>query len=363
MQRTVPNHPSRSASNLSVVLAFSGIAVAVYAAVAVIREFLPRVERPEVLAWALTLDLVVMVPLAWVLLLVRRRRWPAISTLPVFLLSLAGVALMLPRAGRGPLHTIGLLAAPAELLLLGFVAVRAWRGVARYRALHGGAADPGAVLEHLRQAAREVLGVPVAADVLAYELAVLHFALLSWRRRPAAGKADGGDAFAYHRAGAYPAVLVGLLFAVVAELLALHLLISTLWSPVAAWALTALSAYSALWLLGDYRAMVLRPLRLDGRGLEVRIGLRWHLHVPLDAIAAVHPVAATEPWPRDRRSLRATVLAPPRLRIELARPLTALGPYGIRKQVERIGLAVDDGERFARQLDQLLPTAAQPDAP
>jgi len=341
-------------------MVLSVLAVAVYAAVAVVRGFLPRVDRPEVLAWGLTLDLVAVVPLAWYLLLVRRRRWPAISTVPVVLFSLAGAALLLPPTARGPLHTLGLLAAPLELLLLGFVGVKTWRGVARYRALHGGTADPGAVPEHLRQAAREVLGVEAPADVLAYELAVLHFALLSWWRRPAGRDADAPEVFGYHRAGAYAAVLVGVLFAVVAELLALHVLISTLWSATAAWILTALSAYSALWLLGDYRAMVLRPLRLDERGLEVRIGLRWHVHVPLDAIAAVHPVAATEPWPRDRRSLRTTVLVAPRLRLDLTRPLTAVGPYGLRRRVEHIGLALDDGDRFAARLDALLPFTTQP---
>lgn len=326
--------------------------VTLYAAALAVARLLPSLAEADVVALALTVDLVVVVPLLYHFLLARPRGWPPLSTAPVFLLSLAGAALVLPAEHRSGLDLLGLLAIPVELFLLGFVAHKAWRGVAAYR--HQGRAEPEPdALEQLRRAAAEALGVPRTAEVLAYELAVLHYALVSWRRRPAADRA----AFSYHRRGHYPVVLVGLLVVLAAEVPAVHLLLAHLWSPVAAWVATALSIYGALWLLGDYRAMVLRPIHLGATGIDLRIGLRWTLHIPFDEIRAVRPLTWRDAGDRRRDDLDATVLATPDLRLELDPERVARGLYGIGRKVRSVRLAVDDPERFVAQLRRAAPQA------
>ena len=300
----------------------------------------------EVVARALTVDLALIVPLLYGLVLVRGRGWPAISLVPVFLLSLAGAAAIVPRDHRGWVEGLEWLAAPAELLALGWIgwkARQAVRGVRRERAL----SDDGDMLEAIRSAARTILPSGRAAEIVASEVAVLYYALASWRRSPAVA-APG--VFAYHRGSAYGAVVVALLMAMAAEVVAVHLLVSRFWSPAAAWLLTALGLYGALWLLADYRAARLRPIRLTGEALRIRIGQRWSVELPLEAIVAVRRLSAREPLPKDRRRLGALLVGMPQLLIELDREVVAHGLYGFDRSVDAVALQVDEPERLEREL-------------
>jgi len=137
---------------------------------------------------------------------------------------------------------------------------------------------------------------------------------------------------------------------VVVEVAPVHLLVA-LWSPAAAWVLTGLSLYTVLWLLGDYRAVVLRPSLLratpHGEVLEVRLGVRWNLRLPLAAVRAVRRVGARPPAASTPGYLRAVAIGQPRFLLELAEPVTARGPYGWRREVSLLGLTVDDEAAFA----------------
>lgn len=101
--------------------------------------------------------------------------------------------------------------------------------------------------------------------------------------------------------------------------------------------------YTVLWLVGDLRALVLRPIRIEGGRLLLRIGLRWEADVPLAAIAAVErgPSAA---------GLRLGVLGSPNLVVRLRSPMQVHGPFGIRKTAGALLLQVDDPDALAAAL-------------
>jgi hypothetical protein len=180
---------------------------------------------------------------------------------------------------------------------------------------------------------------------------LLYFALFSWRSRPHTGGARA--VFSHHRRIGYGAVAAGLMIVVAVEVVPVHLLLA-LWSPAAAWVLTALSLYTVLWLLGDYRAVVLRPSLLlstpDGDVLEIRLGVRWNLRLPLTAVRAVRRVGATPPPAATPGYLRAVAIGQPRYLLELVEPVTARGPYGWRREVSLLGLTVDDEASFEAAL-------------
>ena len=319
-------------------LTFVGLAVLVYAAAVAVASTLPGLDRAAVVAAALTLDLAVVVPAAYWLLLVRGRGWPRFSVVPVFLASLFAASLVLPEGHHGTLGLLEWVAVPAELALVAFLLSRALRAT---RGLRGGESQ-GDPFDRLRASAREVLEAPVVAELLAYEVGLLYYALFSWRGRPHTGGAR--LVVTHHRRVGYGALAAGLMVVVAAETVPVHLLLS-LWSPVAAWVLTGLSLYTILWLLGDWRAIVLRPSRVVGERLEVRIGVRWNLSLSLASVTAVRRVGA-EPPPAGPGYLCAVAFGQPRLLLELAEPVTARGPYGWKKEVRRLGLTVDDEAAF-----------------
>lgn len=144
------------------------------------------------LSLGFALDLALTVPLLAYVLPVRRADWPFLSLPALALLGLATVLLFGPAGLPLPFRSPDALLIGLECTLLGSViirAARAWR-----RTSDTAAAD---ALERLRAASREVVPLARAADVLAHELALLYYALLSWRAR--ASVPANTRAFSYHR--------------------------------------------------------------------------------------------------------------------------------------------------------------------
>lgn len=324
------------------VAAFVLLAAAVYCAEILLvgPRLLP--DRPELGAGAITFDLVVAVPLLFYLLVVRAARAPAITLVPVVLGSLFGASLVLPEEHQRYLDLAGRLAVPLELLLLGYVAVRIYRG--RSAPVEG----RGGLLERLRATLRQVLPSRLAADAVAHEAALLGYALLAWRARP--DVCEGELGFSVHRGNGYGGTLAAAGFMTIVETVVVHLLVER-WSATAAWVLTALSLYGLVWLLGHFQAVRLRPVLLAPDALYVRIGLLWSARVPYGDIAALERAGAGARARHAPGYLHAVTLGPARLLVELCEPADVDGLYGyVKRDVHRIGLAVDDAERFRVEL-------------
>jgi hypothetical protein len=355
-------------------LTFALLATGIYATAVTMMRVRPALRHPDAVSLGLLFDLLLTVPLAYYLLAVRRAGWPARTLIPLFLFSLTGAALVLPDQREMLKRLSEILSTPAELGLLAWIAVRTVRSL---RSTSGPGADD--MLEQLRTVAREVLPMRRVAEAIAFEMAVLYYALFGWRpgpgslgpakrlaarraRRsePGQGSRDPGPAaarvFTYHRTSGYGAIVFALLMVTAAETIPVHILLLQ-WSHTAAWLLTALSVYGLFWFLADYRATRLRPIVLDGDTLVVRTGLRWTVRIPRAHIAAVH----TKP-PRAERVLRTNLPMTKPLWIELTEPVTAQGPYGIERQARWVSVAVDEAEELRKSVawnDSSSQTSAQ----
>lgn len=175
---------------------------------------------------------------------------------------------------------------------------------------------------------------------------MLYYAFLSWRTPP---PVDRGRSFSYHREAGYGGLFAAVMIAGGVEVFAVHLLVMR-WSSTAAWVLTAVSLYGLVWLTGDYQAMRHRPIRVTGKGLEIRIGMRWSLRIPWDAVKALRPVSYSFTAPKRPDYLHAVVLGTPRYVVDLERVLVASGPYGITRKVRQVGFTIDDRAGFEETL-------------
>jgi hypothetical protein len=318
------------------VVAFLASVATIYSVAIGVVVILPRSRHPDVVATGVMLDLTVVVPLLFAMLVRRRGSWAGV--VPVVLLSLLGARLVLPEAQRAALPLLRGLVVPAELAAVGLIA---WR----VRGAPGGAGG-GDVLERLEATFVAAWPNPRLARALAFELGVIYYGLFSWRSRPPAVL---GRTFSYHRDGSYGAIIFALLMVSACEIVGTHAAVSRV-SGTAAWILTAFGLYGVVWILGDYQAARLRPMTVGPDGLVVRLGLRWSIAIPPEAIAAIAP--APRP-PRPRRApghLHAALLVPPQWEVVLRAPILAHGPYGITKRVATVALAADDREGLRRAL-------------
>lgn len=278
----------------------------------------PFAPHPAWVETAVALDLtVVLTFLVW-WILARELGWSGWALAPVFLATLALAARVMPDGRNATLRALQIGAAPMELAVMVWAARRA--------------RTPGRL-----------------HDALAYEAEVLRTALSS-RRTPAAVE----GALSYHRKSAYGAIVGALLLVTAAEVTAVHLVVSR-WSVKAAWLLTALGVYGALWILGDWKACRSRPVEVRDGVLQVRFGLRWKLDVPLDGIMGLRVPSGRSPGAEPPVDLR---LALPGARIvvlQLDRPVTAVGIYGLRREVRTLGLGLDEPGRLAELLGGATP--------
>jgi len=295
-------------------LVFAALAVAAVAAEYAVVASRGFALHPTGFSAAVIFDLVVGLPLAWWLLVVRPGAARPRTLVPVALAGLAVAAALLP-GERGLLRGLRFLAIPAEVALV----------AAALRRFSGARGD-------LPDRLRAALGGGPVARLAANELAILGLALFSWRSRPEPGT------LSVHRRSGWTAVCVAVLFMSLPETAGLHLLIAR-WSPSAAWAATALGAYGVVWLLGDLRALQLRGVSVAGGLLRIRIGLRREVDVPLAWIASVEDGAAPG-------AERLAVLGAPALTLRLREPVEVRSLFGKARRATALALQIDDPAAF-----------------
>jgi hypothetical protein len=182
----------------------------------------------------------------------------------------------------------------------------------------------------------------------ASEAAVFYYALFAWRARPQS--APGARAFPLAQASGYGMFAILLMIAVIFEGVPLHLLLRN-WSHAAAWIATAVGIYGFLWTLALYRSLSLRPVLIGGETVLLQVGFLWRAEFSRRQIREVRRFSAANTAGRKSASyLSLVVLNKPQWLVELNGPVTVAGPFGRRKSVTRIGVAVDDGDGFGAML-------------
>lgn len=314
----------------------AALLVVVYAIEATIARLPIAAAAPRVLVSAILFDLLVFVPLLCWFAVLRPggKGWQ--SLLLVYLLSLNGALLVL-----GPQHEqvgwLRWLSGPLEIINLLLVAGRIRRTL---KERPGG--DTGT---QTRAVLTSIFGNAVAVELVAAELVVVQYGLLSWR----APTPTGPNRFGTVEKCGWGGMVGGLVLVSLLEAVAVHFLIAQK-SPVLAWLCTALSLYGALWLIADWQAARLNPVMIQGTGpdatLTITAGLRGSATLPLGQIAEARRVLS-HPARRVPGYVKLVTFGPPQFRLHLHEPVTIHGPFGLRRQALYIGLAVDDPEAFA----------------
>lgn len=270
--------------------------------------------HPALFRAAVIFDLCTVLPFAWWLLVVRPGQARPRTIARVAVLAIAVCALLFGREVR-------LLGVPIELALI-YIAYTSVRNALRARK-----ADDAATA--LRRGLSDALGDNAAARAVAAEFSVFWYAVLSWGRPAPAGFT------AYKRAG-WAAIYFALAVCVVGEGLPLHFVLPPAWAMVS----LVLHVYTLLWLLGDLRAMKLRPITVSDGVLHLRIGLKWEADIPLDQIEV-----SSKPEGR-----KLSVIGSPNVVLRFRQPQELHGPFGIRKIETAVSLQVDEPEALLRAI-------------
>ena len=310
---------------------------------------LPVFALRPILPQAMLFDLLVVLPGLFYLLIVRRYRLPLSTVGAAVGLCLPLAYWLIPPAQMPPLRLLHWLPALLEGVTLLALAVRGRRLVRAWRA--AGATET-APFPRLALALEATLGRP--GIILAAEIEMLRYALLSWRDRVPVR--PGAVAFSTHRESGFVALVVmgGVVMGV--ETAVVHLLASH-WSPtVAGWLLLA-DVYALLFLVAHGHAVRLNPVQLTADGLDIQVGFFWQVRVPRAALQAAERLRGDLVPAPDLLNLAQPLLTAPNLLLTLAAPTAVRGLYGTQRTARRLALYVDQPAALLAAL------AATPDFP
>ena len=184
-----------------------------------------------------------------------------------------------------------------------------------------------------------------ASGLILGEGLTLYYALFGWWLR--CDVPDGSKPLTTHQQSGQLALTIGLLLVGVIEGVTVHLLISR-WNPIAAFWITALSAYGMLFFVADIIATVKRPSYLTDTQLQLRLGIRWRAtisHLDIAGILLIHDKPA-----KQSGRLNGAFLTAPNVLVTFHEPVCFTGPYGIQKQVKEFSFFVDDRSVFSQYL-------------
>ena len=181
-----------------------------------------------------------------------------------------------------------------------------------------------------------------------YELALVYYALGG---RPGIVLRSNDVAFTYHRRGGLR-VIYGIAVAIGCfEIAGVHLLVAAL-SPVAAWALTGFELYGVVWVIGLLRSVDRLPIVLDEHGIHIRFGVIYALVVPYEAVQELQRVRLHSVDTKRKNYLNCAFMNAPDCVLKLRTAMRARLPYTLSRNVDEIGLMVDEPKEFLAQLER-----------
>jgi hypothetical protein len=188
------------------------------------------------------------------------------------------------------------------------------------------------------------------------EITIIKYGVMGWFEKDRLS--DDSSSFTCYKESGWSAFLLGILFMIGFESVAIQVLLHDhyIWL---AYVHLFLALYGVLWLLGDYQAIKKNMVTLDSTALRVHIGLRWDFFVPFSNITGAkmgEPDGVKSPLEIKMSKFTSeeklsgyeavTVAGKPNLHLILGRPITVIGPFGRKKRMDRIGLSIDSTEKF-----------------
>lgn len=158
-----------------------------------------------------------------------------------------------------------------------------------------------------------------------------------------------------YRSARSGAITFAFVAVIVIESAAVHFAVAAR-RPMLAWGLTLTSVIAILWLVRDYQALGTGVIRLGDEMLELTIGRRFAIGIPIATIdRALPPTFRDLPAPgttQGRDYLNLTKPAAPNVLLVLREPRRVRLTAGVRRDARRIAFRVDDAPRFLAALDE-----------
>lgn len=304
-------------------------------------------SRPDLIAHpgvslGVTIDLLLFLPLAW-LLITRRTGIPKFTIIPVSLLTLLTATIIIPEGYQQHLNFIKTYLLPVlELAFIGFIFLKSFKTLSHISKQLSPEKD---ALEEIRRSCLTLIDSERLASVVATEIAMFYYVLGSWK-----AMIPGKTQFSTYRESGILSIFAGVLLILAVETIWLHAYLQKI-DLTLAWIITGLSIYSGLQVFAHIKALRSRGHILNPDQLTLRYGLFSEVHI---AYNNIDELVFTSENPTSRSEKKLALLGemePHNLMIKLKQPVTIYKIYGLRSQAASIYFQCDQKEGFRTEIE------------
>lgn len=294
-------------------------------------------NQQDILAIGVSVDIALLIPLTY-FFMIRNSGIPKLTLVPVFVLSLVLAYQIVPIEHQNTLSYIEYLLIPVELTVIGLLI---YHVIKIGRDLDQSKNSLSSFPEILKNILEKRGFRGIQSSLISSEASLFYYTFAGWGSPAPLAKNE----FSYDKG--YQTIFIFILFLLPVETVAFHYLIG-IWSQTLAWVLTAISAYSVFFILGDRNSMRHRPITVTNDSILLPIGLRWKTEISFDQIKNIE-IREADSSKEDFANL--TSFGSGNILIILKEKLTIRGIYGIKKHTDRLSLSIDEHERFLQMLN------------
>lgn len=299
----------------------------------------------ETLTLAITLDLLLTVPIIY-FLLIRKTAIPNTTVIPVIVVGLLLGTYLLPQDGQAYLSLFKIWALPViEISILTFIVFKVRRAIKNHNRSQGLEPD---FFTALKNTCYEILPKKLVIP-FATEVAVIYYGFINWKNRTI-----NKNEFTYHKNSGTPALIGAIIFIIGLETFVFHFLLSN-WSLTAAWIFSGISIYTAIQMFGFARSLSKRPISINEKSLSLRYGILTEVEIMLSDIESIE--LSKKPIEQGGLTKKLSPfgeLESHNVIITLKEENTLTGVYGIKRRFKAIGLHIDEPTEFKEKINNAL---------
>lgn len=307
----------------------------------------PLLNQFTGLAMGITYDLTLTAPLVY-LFFIRKKKVPLITVVPVFVLGVLLATILLPAHQQYHLNLIKTYLLPAvELSFLSIISYHVYKTVKIFKDTANENYDFYILL---KESAVKALGYPKIAKIFVSEIAMVYYALFSWRKVPTVG-----SAFTSFKENGITALLGIILFIMLVETFIVHLLVIK-WNGTVAWVLSLSSLYAVLQVIGHLKALRSRFSELKDNQLLIKYGLFGDMKVDLKKIMRIElsPNNIKDEHRKVEKLALLKQVESHNVVIYFTEQQTVEKAYGIIKECDIVLLHIDNEKEFVETINKAL---------
>jgi hypothetical protein len=314
-----------------------GIVLVEYFVVQMPKFYEPNSPLPLVVS----IDLVVILPVLYYFLIIKKLQASWLSLIGAIGTSLSIAYFILPISHQNYLHYFEKGLIICELGLLLYILIKIRNIYTSYLQFKQTSFD---FIQNIQNAFFQQVGNHFLVRILVSELVMLRYGLFFW-----VGDKNEKDIenqnFTIHKESGFVALFVTLLFVAGIETFVVHLIVVN-YNLVIAWILTAFSSYSFLFLIAHLVAVQRRVISIHSDKISIRIGFVWNFEIPISNIHEIQKINDIPQNQKDTLNLSKFLMTSPNTLIVLKEPMKVYGLYGMNKTTRNICLTVDEANRW-----------------